>query len=130
MKIKNPQPNGWRFFFLMFSRKAYRKILFLQRRFLDEGIQARFLAGGGVFLDDVFLGGFVEALDRELQLRLRRLYIARLHGLARLLDGALEHTLYRFVALGLLGGHAHVLLGGIFDRHRRRMKNEELRIKN
>lgn len=32
--------------------------LFLSSNFFDESIQTRFLAGGGVFLDNLFLGVF------------------------------------------------------------------------
>lgn len=93
------------------------KLLF-ERRFFDECIEAGLLAGGGVFLDNVLLGGFVEALDGEFELRLCGNDIICFYRFACFLDGAFEDTLRYFVALGLLGSDAHVFLGGILDRHK------------
>ena len=92
--------------------------LLLQCRFLDECVEAGLLAGGGVFLDDVLLGGLVETLDGELELRLRSNDIICFYRFACFLDGTFENTLRYFVALGLLGSDAHVFLGGILDRHK------------
>lgn len=91
--------------------------LFLQYRFLHEGVEARLLTGGGVFFDNIFLSRFVEALDSEFKFRLCGLYILCYHCFTSFLDGAFEDTFYDLVSIGLLGSDAHVFLGGVFDRH-------------
>lgn len=91
--------------------------LLLRCCFFHEGVQSRFLSGSGVFLDYVFFARLVEALDGEFQFFLCCFEVFYLDCFASFLDGALENTLGDFVSFGLLGGDAHVFLGGIFDRH-------------
>ena len=94
-------------------------------RFFDEGVETGLFAGGGVFLDDVFLDRLVEIFDRDFEFRLRSFYVARFHRFTSLLDSALHNAFNGLVSRGLSRGNAHVLLGGILDGHKRRMKNEE-----
>lgn len=85
--------------------------LFLLARLLHEGVESGLLTGSGILLDNLFLSGFVEGLDRLLQLLLGFIKFTGSDGLASLFDSTFDDTVSHLVAEGVLGGHAHVFLG-------------------
>lgn len=110
--VTKTPPNGGVFF--LFQK---RRCGLLRRGLLDGGVEAGLLAGGGVLLEDALGNGLVDGFLSLLEGLLGDIDLLRRDGLAGGLDGALEHTLHDLVALGLLLGHAHVLLGILLDRH-------------
>lgn len=84
---------------------------------LHEGVQSGLFAGSGVLLDDLLLSCFVEGFDGLLECLLGFIDVAGSDSFTGLFDGALYDTVRDLVTNRVLGGHAHVLLGGFLDWH-------------
>ncbi len=92
---------------------------------LDEGIEAGFLAGGGVLLECSLRDRFVDRLLSPFEEVCGGIDLAVGHRFTGGLDSALEHTFDDLVLSRLVLGHAHVLLGILFDRHIRCLDDEK-----
>jgi hypothetical protein len=77
----------------------------------DESVEAGFLAGSGVLLDDFLGGRFVDGLDGFLQLILSNINFSSSDSFTSLFDSTFHDTSSDLVAKGVFGSNAHVFDG-------------------
>lgn len=106
---------------------TFFETVLLRREFLYSGIEAGLAASGIVLLDDILFRSLIECLLCFQEPLFRTGDIGFGDGFARTFDRALDHTFDGAIAERVLRSDTHVLLGGLFDRHRRyfKLKSDE-----
>lgn len=93
-------------------------MLFLCCGVFDKRIQARLLAGSGVFLENLLLSRFVESFDGSFEPFLCIIDMICSDSLTRFFYSITKYSLDTLILLGLAVSDAHVFFGGFFDRHK------------